>query len=326
LIVRLRATAGAPATRVRTGDRNGRKLNLVTHLMRFVLPLAALSLLAARPVRQDTRGEIFGKVTDAQGGAIPGVSITAEGAGPGLYGTATTSGDGTFRIRVAPGIYRVIFHLTSFSSPRLDLEVKGGERVPATVTLQVVSPNDEGPRGVPAPGVVVVVVTTAVGNITLFIDPIRAPVTAGNFLKYVDARLYDGGRFYRVTRLDNYAPVLPDRPIMEIIQGGIDPSQNTYRFAPIPLEPTSVTGYKHLAGTVSMARGAPDSATSEFFILLDDQPSLDFGGKRFADGQGGAVFGSVAAGLDVVRKIQQQPAQGQNLTTPVKITSITRVK
>jgi peptidyl-prolyl cis-trans isomerase A (cyclophilin A) len=113
---------------------------------------------------------------------------------------------------------------------------------------------------------------------------------------------------------------------MEIIQGGIDPSQNTNRFAPIPLERTSVTGYKHLAGTVSMARGAPDSATSEFFILLDDQPSLDFGGKRFPDGQGGAAFGSVIAGLEVVRKIQQQPAQGQNLTTPVRIISIARVK
>jgi peptidyl-prolyl cis-trans isomerase A (cyclophilin A) len=74
-----------------------------------------------------------------------------------------------------------------------------------------------------------------------------------------------------------------------------------------------------------MARGTPDSATSEFFILLDDQPSLDFGGKRFADGQGGAVFGSVSMGLDVVRKIQQMAASDQNLTPPVPILTICRL-
>ena len=79
---------------------------------------------------------------------------------------------------------------------------------------------------------------------------------------------------------------------MELIQGGIDPARADKAFPPIPLERTSVTGLKHVAGTVSMARGtAADTATSDFFILLDDQPSLDFGGKRFDDGQGAAAFG-----------------------------------
>ena len=86
-----------------------------------------------------------------------------------------------------------------------------------------------------------------------------------------------------------------------------------------------------MTGTVSMARGtSADTATSDFFILLDDQPSLDFGGKRFDDEQGAAAFGHVVSGLDVVRKIQHQdPVQEDNrqyLVTPVVITTITRIK
>ena len=176
----------------------------------------------------------------------------------------------------------------------------------------------------------VVRLDTPMGSITLAIDAVHAPVTSANFLKYVDAGLYDGGRFYRVTRPDTYVPAPPNRPAMEIIQGGINPSKQAQAFPPIPLERTSVTGLKHVVGTVSMARGGPDTATSEFFILLDDQPSLDFGGKRFDDEQGAAAFGRVTSGLDVVRKIQQQgPMQEQNrqyLATPVPITRAARVK
>jgi cyclophilin family peptidyl-prolyl cis-trans isomerase len=89
---------------------------------------------------------------------------------------------------------------------------------------------------------------------------------------------------------------------------------------------TSVTGLRHVVGTVSMARApAADSARSDFFICLDDQPSLDSGGKRFEDAQGAAAFGRVIAGMDVVRKIQQQPVQKQALTPPIPITKATRV-
>ena len=123
------------------------------------------------------------------------------------------------------------------------------------------------------------------------------PVTTANFLKYVDGGFYDGGRFHRATRQDNYIPAPPNRPMMEIIQGGINPARQPEGFPAIPLERTSVTGLKHLAGVVSMARGTTaDTARSDFFILLDDQPSLDFGGKRFDDGQGGAAFGWVVKG------------------------------
>ena len=180
------------------------------------------------------------------------------------------------------------------------------------------------PAGVP------VRIETALGNIDLAIDTVHAPRTATNFLRYVDGGFYDGGRFTRVTRPDNYTPQLPNRPPMEIIQGGINPARQSEQFPAIELERTSVTGLKHVVGTISMARGtAADTATSDFFICLDDQPSLDFGGKRFDDEQGAAAFGKVTAGLDVVRKIQQQgplqTARPQYLVTPVPIVKASRI-
>jgi len=176
-------------------------------------------------------------------------------------------------------------------------------------------------------GEVAVRLETSFGSIVLAIDTAHAPVTAANFLKYVDGGFYDGGRFHRATRPDNYTPAPPNRPMMEIIQGGINPERRAAAFPPIPLERTSLTGLKHVRGVVSMARGTgADTATSDIFILLDDQPSLDFGGQRFDDGQGGAAFGRVISGMDVVRRIQQQPVQGQNLTPPVPIISAKREK
>ena len=79
-----------------------------------------------------------------------------------------------------------------------------------------------------------------------------------------------------------------------------------------------------------MARGAPDSATSGWFICINDQPSLDFGGKRNPDGQGFAAFGRVVSGMDVVRKIQTAPSstnrttntEAQRLTPPIKILKV----
>jgi peptidyl-prolyl cis-trans isomerase A (cyclophilin A) len=176
------------------------------------------------------------------------------------------------------------------------------------------------------PGEVLVRLETPLGTIDLAIDTKRAPVTAANFLKYVDGGFYDGGRFHRATRADNYTPVLPDKPMMQIVQAGINPARRKEGFPAIPLERTSVTGLQHVVGTVSMARTpAADSARADFFICLDDQPSLDFGGRRFEDAQGAAAFGRVISGMDVVRKIQQQPVEKQVLTPPIAITKASRV-
>jgi peptidyl-prolyl cis-trans isomerase A (cyclophilin A) len=197
---------------------------------------------------------------------------------------------------------------------------------PALVSVEGQAPATPSRPG----GEVAVRITTALGNIDLVVDAAHAPVTARNFLSYVDAGLYDGGRFYRVTRPDNYTPTPPNRPIMNLIEGDIDPARARERQPAIPLERTSVTGLRHVTGTVSMGRDddKPDSATADFFILLDDQPSLDFGGRRFTDAQGAAAFGRVVAGLDVVRTIQQQgPLQESNrqhLVTPVAMISVKR--
>src|SRR5471030_1143143 len=110
---------------------------------------------------------------------------------------------------------------------------------------------------------------TTVGSFTMVLDPAAVPVTVENFLKYVDGGLYDNGRFHRATRADNYVVNLPNRPLLEVVQAGIDPEKKSKAFPPIPLERTSITGLKHTVGTVSMARGAADSATSDFFILLN---------------------------------------------------------
>ena len=153
-------------------------------------------------------------------------------------------------------------------------------------------------------------------TIDLEIDLAHAPLSAANFLRYVDGGRYDGGRFHRTVRPDT--ETRPDVPI-EVVQAGVAPAREAEDFAPVPLERTRDTGLRHLAGTLSMARGAPDSATSDFFICLEDLPVLDFGGARNPDGQGFAAFGRVTSGLDVVRKIQAAPASGQSLTPPVAI-------
>jgi peptidyl-prolyl cis-trans isomerase A (cyclophilin A) len=87
-----------------------------------------------------------------------------------------------------------------------------------------------------------------------------------------------------------------------------------------------VSGILHKDGTISMARSGPDTAVSDFFICIGDQPSLDFGGARNPDGQGFAAFGRVVAGMDVVRAIHKAPAEGETLSPPIVITRASRVK
>jgi peptidyl-prolyl cis-trans isomerase A (cyclophilin A) len=170
-------------------------------------------------------------------------------------------------------------------------------------------------------------IDTNVGPIDILVQPGAAPITSANFLKYVDGGFYTNGRFHRATRESNYTVSLPNRPLLECIQAGINPDRKAEGFPPIPLEPTNITGLTHVVGTVAMARGAhSDTATSDFFILLNDQPSLDLGGRRFDDWQGSAAFGHVVAGMDVVRKIQQLPTTGQSLAPPVTILGAKRVQ
>jgi peptidyl-prolyl cis-trans isomerase A (cyclophilin A) len=163
-----------------------------------------------------------------------------------------------------------------------------------------------------------VVFETEIGSIEVEVDTLRAPVSSTNFLRYVDAKHYDGGSFHRTvtTRPDNQ----PENKVkINVVQAGVNPAKAKKSFKPIPLEATKDTGLKHLDGTISMARDEPDSATSDFFICVGAQPSLDFGGQRNPDGQGFAAFGRVVRGMEVVRDIHSSPADGQKLTPPIRI-------
>ncbi|WP_217362486.1 peptidylprolyl isomerase [Flavobacterium sp. M31R6] len=165
-------------------------------------------------------------------------------------------------------------------------------------------------------------ITTSLGEITVELYPEKAPITVANFLKYVDAHLYDNCSFFRAVTLNNQPK---DSIKIEVIQGGeID---STKVFAPIPLETTKQTGISHKNGTLSMARDKPNSATTNFFICINDQPSLDYAGKRNKDGQGFAAFGSVIKGMEIVKKIQRlHPEQDQYFKPEIRIVSITRKK
>jgi peptidyl-prolyl cis-trans isomerase A (cyclophilin A) len=168
-----------------------------------------------------------------------------------------------------------------------------------------------------------VLIKTELGDITIEIYEKDAPITAANFLKYVDEGLYKDGCFYRVVTMDNQ----PNNDIkIEVIQGGLSAETRGNMLSPIEHETTDNTGILHKNGVISMARSKPGTASSEFFICVGDQPELDFGGKRNPDGQGFSAFGRVVDGMDVVKKIHQQPTEEQMLVPRIKIFDIVRSK
>ncbi len=178
-------------------------------------------------------------------------------------------------------------------------------------------------------------IDTTLGAITAGLDDAAAPRTVANFLRYVDGGFYEGGQFFRTVRMDNQ----PDVAVrIEVVQAEVNPARAGDLFEPITLERTRDSGLRHMDGTLSMSRYAPDSAHSSFFVCIGDQPELDFGGARNPDGQGFAAFGRVISGMDVARAIQQSPCslagglaeagfaqmEYQRLMPPITITRITR--
>jgi peptidyl-prolyl cis-trans isomerase A (cyclophilin A) len=163
-----------------------------------------------------------------------------------------------------------------------------------------------------------VVLTTPIGQIEVELYTQQAPITCANFLRYVQEDRYNQATFYRVVRLDNQ----PHSEVkIEVIQGGLGMADHPLKLPPIPQETTQITGLKHLDGSISMGRIAPDSAHSEFFICINDQPELDFDGRRNPDGQGFAAFGKVVRGMEVARQIQQGATHDQQLNEPVPFTA-----
>jgi peptidyl-prolyl cis-trans isomerase A (cyclophilin A) len=168
-----------------------------------------------------------------------------------------------------------------------------------------------------------VLLKTSLGDIVVEIYTDKAPVTAANFLKYVDNRRFKDATFYRVVTPDNQ----PGNDVkIEVIQGGLFEDNHPDALLFIKHEATKQTGLKHLDGTISMARNEPGTASSEFFICVGNQPELDYGGRRNPDGQGFAAFGRVIEGMDVVRKIQMLPSDEQMLVEKVTIEQVKRVE
>ncbi len=167
-----------------------------------------------------------------------------------------------------------------------------------------------------------VAVETAQGSFTLELAADKAPVTVANFLRYVTTKRYDGSTFYRALR-NSWAPETG------LVQGGLqnDPAK---LLPPIAHESTAQTGLSHRDGTISLARYAPGTATSDFFICLGDMVSLDADPNLPGDNLGFAAFGRVVEGMDTVRAILAQPTsptkgdegmRGQMLEPPVRIVS-----
>ena len=174
-----------------------------------------------------------------------------------------------------------------------------------------------------------ILIETSMGDITVSLETERAPITAGNFLRYVDEDRFDGTKFYRAMHLDY------GEPPNGLLQGGTQMHPDRVR-DPIAHEPTSETGLSHTDGALSMARYAPGSATGDFSIMIKDQIGLD-ANPASPDPRlqaGFAVFGHVVDGMDVVHAIHAAPIdpdkgegwmKGQLLADPVEIIDMRRV-
>ena len=171
-------------------------------------------------------------------------------------------------------------------------------------------------RDEPVPAKPLVSIQTALGNIEVELDYEHAPVSVANFLHYVHQGFFSDGHFFRVLTPTNQ----PDAEFpIEVIQACTNPAWEDRLLPPIAHESTGDSGLRHLDGTLSMARFGPGTAREHFFICVGDQPELDFGGGRQPDGQGFAAFGRVIEGMELVRRIQALPAEGQMLVEPLPI-------
>ena len=166
-------------------------------------------------------------------------------------------------------------------------------------------------------------ITTRYGDIVVELYPEQAPATVAAFLSYIDSGYYEKSSFYRVLTAEDQPSFAPKS---EIIQGGIwktNPSALN-NIPGIPHETTNKTKLSHTNGTLSLAREAPGTASTEFFICVGDQKGYDYGGENNADGQGYAAFGRVVQGMDVVKRMHKAPQRDGQFTPQIHITRLRR--
>lgn len=164
---------------------------------------------------------------------------------------------------------------------------------------------------------------TGQGPIMVEVDRGRAPITAANFLRYVDEKRFDGTSFYRAVKVgEGYG----------LLQGGTrnDPKRT---MKPIAHEPTTSTGLSHKDGAIAMARAEPGTASGDFFIVVGDLTSMDADPTAAGDNQGYAVFGRIVGGMELVRQLLLAPTsptegegamKGQMLSPVIPIVSVRR--
>jgi peptidyl-prolyl cis-trans isomerase A (cyclophilin A) len=197
-------------------------------------------------------------------------------------------------------------------------------------TAQTPTPQPQPTAPAPMPpktyATVRVVLTTNLGPITVALEKERAPITAGNFLRYVDQKRFDGISFFRRSQA-------PGEPTKGFVQAGTTDPKRV--LPPIAHEPTSKTGLTHSDGALSAPRFAPGTARGDFTIILGGAPWMDADPKAPGDNLGFAVFGRVVEGMDVVAKILASPTsttkgdgvfKGEILEPPVRILSARRAK
>ncbi len=198
-----------------------------------------------------------------------------------------------------------------------------------TLPASLAAQTEDAPPEEPTFETVGVVLETTMGAITIALETERAPITAGNFLRYVDEGRFDGTVFYRAMSLD-----WGEQP-NGLIQGGTQNDPDRI-LDPIPHEPTTVTGLTHARGAISMAMGEPGSANGDFSIMLQDQPGMDANPDATDPvwQNGYATFGTVVDGMEVVEAIHAAPIDpakgegwmvGQTLAEPVVITKARRL-
>jgi peptidyl-prolyl cis-trans isomerase A (cyclophilin A) len=180
------------------------------------------------------------------------------------------------------------------------------------------------PAVVAAPATVNVVLTTTLGDIRVALETERAPVTAQNFLRYVDQKRFDGTAIYRAVKIG-------DDSQYGLVQGGLQGDRKR-SLPPIAHESPATTGVSHVSGAISMAREAPGTATADFFFVIGDLVALD--GAPGGD-PGYAAFGRVTEGLELLRSVLDLPRaataaneamKGQMLAEPIRILTVRRAE
>ena len=171
-----------------------------------------------------------------------------------------------------------------------------------------------------------VAIHTTSGDFTVAVEVTKAPITAANFLRYVDEKRLDGVKFYRIVKVADH---------FGFVQFGVD-NEPKRVLPPIKHEPTTLTGLKHYDGTLSVARFTPGSARGDFTISVGDQFGLDADPTKPGDNLGYATFARVTDGMDTVLKIFDAPVsptktqrgsfKGEVPETPVTVITARRAR